>query len=194
MEKIVTKARMMILMSKLIKSVSKHMRDKHEAVISFYVKSNEKIRWFDIGGDILIVNEDISFEEFRSLVEKALKETGCNGIIFGKGGAVHVKVFGKPTKPFKMLQRLIYKYSGITIEWDTIRNETIDEPQSVEYLCFDEERCQDVIDFIRENRTAKDKMSVDIITDREEGYINISMILRVATPRGKLKAEATFFK
>lgn len=190
-KKIVSRKKLEILISKHIKSVARHMKDKHKEDIVFAVAWSGETTVIAINNETFVVNETIILQNIRYLVMDALGETGCNGAIDVDGSTIIVRVYGKPVKAFISLQRIIYKYSGFTIQWNAIKKFG-SKPLDVEYLCYDEDLCKEIIEYIMLNRLRKNKMEWSLISRNLYGIDHISLCIRIFTEKGKLKSEKTF--
>lgn len=196
--KIVGQLSMMIAMAKHIKASAKGLKDNNMVNVTFAFDLKEETTGVIFNDRCLVLNEKCSVEDIRRLTESALKESVCDGVLYGKGTICKVLLYGKPVKPFNMLQRLVKKYAGVYIErehvksvcYDVNGNEVYDKTV---YLCYNGEECQKGVDFIRKHRTSKDVLKVDFVYDTETDgkSIVIGLGLSVETPHGKNKGEIT---
>lgn len=186
----VSLGRLKILMAKYIKATSKHMKDVHVKEICFDCGWNYNKTIFSFDDKEFRVDEILNMSSIMSTATDALKETTCNGLIYPKDNSVRVRLFGKPTKQFNTLVRLIYKYSGVMIEWGDIKMEAFDSnPLNTTYLCYNENACKEAIDFIRSNRTSKDKLTAELNSRIIDGVIHDYLSLTITNPSGVIKAN-----
>lgn len=195
-DKIISQGRLKLLLAKHIKKHAKHLGDKFFELLNFDFKWGESSTTILFGGEAYSMNGFYKLDDLNVLIEDAFKETGCNGVVCRDGATIRVRLYGKPTSNYKLLDRLVYKYSGFNMKWDTIRTDYVDNPLKTKFLCYDEDTCREAIDFIRENRTSKD-MLVTNIDERMSGSPDSIedmkiLILKVKTPKGKVKAEESF--
>ena len=202
-KKIIGEASLMIAMAKHIKACKKNLKDSDKTEAYFKFNWSDGMTEVSFADKVLCVNETLSVERLGELVAKALEESSCKGTILSEWGKYRVILYGSPTKAFRMLQRLIQKYSGVFIDWDTCKSIYFDGNGAImydktAYLCYNETTCQDGIDFIRKNRTSKDVLNAVIKVDSgdETGNFSITncLSLSVETPHGKCKGEVLLFE
>lgn len=190
--KIVGRASLVIKMAKHIKACSKELKDKHKTDTTF------TFHWINDRTEVVINDicyataRKLSVEELEAITMMALTETACNGVVSRGVNNYKVTLFGKPVKPFRMLQRLILKYTHKDIAWNEFCTWYFNEDGTADYdrttfLCYNEEVCQDGIDFIRAFRTPKDVLKLEF---GNHDIMNASTLkLVVETLHGKKKAE-----
>lgn len=178
------KRSLMIAMARHIKASKKKLKESNITKVTF------NVGWFDKGTEIVFkdncygTNEVLSFDDARELINEAFRETASNGVFEVEGHNCTITLFGKPVKPFRMLQRLIQKYSGVDIAWDYCKC-------GEKFLCYNESVCEDGIEFIKKTRTSNDILRVNYIYDFETGLECSALKLSVETPHGKVKGEIT---
>jgi SepF-like predicted cell division protein (DUF552 family) len=186
-----------ITMAKHIKKRSRETKNGNNVIIDFKLEEGGRVCVQD---NTFGIREELTIEGLKRLAESALSETGCDGIVLSDLDSCRVKLFGRPVKPFNMLQRLIKKYSGVYIDqrdimtqfYDARNNETVDDAK---YLCYDEGKCQEGIDFIRGHRKGRDVLAADIANVEEccdhARKVTTQLKLIVKTRSGKVKFDKT---
>ena len=199
-KKIIGYASLKIMMAKHIKTCSKELKTQNRVKINFDFKRDKEKTEIDLKGKRLVIYEVLSFDDLIELTDKALRESGCRGIVYQEGYNPSIMLLGKPVKPFKMLQRLIKKYSDTYISEDYFTRQYYDDGGKViddktMYLCYNEMQCRDGVDFIRRLRTSKDVLKTKFVlnSDTRENMKTMGLRLIVETPHEKQKGEITLF-
>lgn len=176
-------------------------------------------------------DKEITDEEFVTLVSTALRESNSKGYIQTKeweernpNGWMYAPIkrvsfdylilLGKPCKEFIKLNRLLNKYAHKELTETEVntsdvcgkRNDWSVNISTTKYLCYNPNVCNNAIEFIRNKRTSKDTLSIEMQkklyhNDDEEYQIaqhletewygtqsNI-LLLKVTTPTGKEKGK-----
>jgi hypothetical protein len=97
-------------------------------------------------------------QDFGDIVSQGLGESCRNGVLSRHGTTCKVTVFGKPVKSFMMLQRLVERRTRLHLEWCDIKTTGFgrhEESDNTKYLCYDDERRKEAIEFIRKNRKSR---------------------------------------
>lgn len=170
----------------------------------------------------------ISDNEFIELANKALFGAKCLGKVktyeetefYGLWRTIkHIKfdeimLFAKPCKDFVKLQRIVKKYTNTDIKDFDVYTASIFgkrtpnySESNKKYLCYNEKRCLDAIEWIKKNRSTKNVLSVNIKEeiDRGEDYEDAcrretewygskanNLKLCVVTPSGKEKSYSVY--
>ncbi len=175
------------LVAKEIKKCHRNTENKGSVDIPVSVTPHD-IPHVMIGGEEYCVNGSLSRNDIHSLIKQALQESRCNGISFDQGEIVRVIVFAKPRKSFYMLARLLSKYAGYNLKWDDIKRVVLSNtPDGDKYLCYDDNSCQDAIDFIRQKKDSRDKLFVGVMRSTDGNIIDKALELSVTTPKGRFK-------
>lgn len=194
--KAISPIKLKILMAKHIKSCQKKLKQKevNKIEVEFVFEWLEDMTMVKFGEAKYLISGKWLMPDLFDLVKESLEETCCDGVMTYNMSSCSVILFGKPVKPFNMLQRLIQKYSGIGIKWSDFKTETqsvsgnfIDSKRR--YLCYNENACQEGIDFIRNKRSSKDVLKTYFIVERNKPYVTSAIKLEVQTMRGKKKSE-----
>ena len=165
--------------------------------------------------------EDVEFAAIlRNAVAKAKVRANVYTETYGDGYWVKqetrykgIEIFAKPCKEFVSLVKLVEKYANYTIgdtdvfdvsvcgkrsSWSDSRDKT--------YLCYNADKCQAIIDYIRKNRTSKDTLTIEVAPYSSHGddgdykcamyqesewygYRGARLNVRVTTPSGRVKAN-----
>ena len=190
-KKVVGKQSLMIAMAKHIRACARESKEHNKIETTFKFKLCDNSTEVSFGDKCFVVNDKLSSQ---CITNEALSESACKGFVYPDGSICRVILFGKPVKPFRMLQRLVKKYAGVDIAWDDFKSTCYDGNgykiiDKTTYLCYSEDGCQRGVDFIRKNRTSKDVLKTGIVADGEAGCFMTALKLVVETPHGKKKAE-----
>lgn len=124
-----------------------------------------------------VINNPIAGLFMPEILDEAIRQSGCKVKYGRSGGDFVVTVYGKPCHDFVMLQRLLQKYAKYDLEWNEVTS-------GDEYLCFNEETCRSVTEFIKGNRTTTDRLTCQ--TDKT------NVKIEVLNKLGTTKASAVF--
>lgn len=179
--------------------------------------------------EIIIGGQEYEFKDreitdymFLNVVKKALEMSKVVGKIDTKEKMIgysteeafdSLVILGKPCKEFVTLNHILKKYVGKELSLTDVNSVGVcgkrsrwSESGKKSYLAYDAANCKKAIDFIREKRTSKDKLSFEVKNDfsngDEESYkcamyqesewygsnCNI-LVLKVTTPKGKEKGN-----
>ena len=196
-DKISTLNKLKILIAKYIKKNYRELDSSHTKIINIIFKvdsSSNTIVSFDESQEYVVANV-YPMDNWIEVINDALKESSCNGVAYrGIKGCVTIRLFGKPTKAFMMLARLIYRHTGKNLQWDEIKTFGIDSnPEDISYLCHNDEICQKGIDFIRSNKNRNYKLQVSIISEIiNNDTIANELKLAIINNHGEIKKELVF--
>lgn len=184
----------LVSMAKYIKRASKGLKDNNKVVVKFGFSWDEKDTVLLFNDEYYIIDNILSHQEIIELTEKALNETSCRGVVYPDGQTIKVMLFAKPTKSFNMLSRLISKYSGLNISWKTIKKQKIGgNPESTQFMCYDDELCCEAVKFIRNNRTSKDDMFSVIRNEINGDFVSSILSITIKSKKGtKVKGTRHF--
>lgn len=187
-KKTISQLKLNVLLAKYIKKKSKGLKTYNKVLIPILSYINPQKTGLFFNEEWHYIDGFVPPDE---LIQKGLNETKCNGVYFGTHNSFCVLLYGKPIAEFNKLVRLIYKYSGVTINWDDIKTEfTQMFPDKDKYLCYDEQQCKIAIDFIKNNRSSKDNIFVTINTVGEL-VVRRALCISIVSPSGKEKASKT---
>ena len=123
-----------------------------------------------------------------------------------------VEIFAKPCKEFISLVKLIEKYAKFSLSETDIFSVSVCGKRSswndsgrYYYLCYEPKKCQGIIDYIREQKSSRDTLSVsveDYFSHGDNGDYKCAqyqesewygergnkLVVKVTTPKGKAKA------
>ena len=128
------------------------------------------------GNTYEFTNKELSEERFVWILRTALEQSGVDGKVFFQtyGNSWNgyqtifekIEIYADPCKEFIQLNKMLQKYAGKALNKTEIFFTTICGKRSswsdtgrVKYLCFDANNCKNIINFIREKKTSKDKLT-----------------------------------
>lgn len=196
-DKIITLNKLKILIAKYIKKNYRELDSNHTKIINITFKvdsSSNTIVSFDESQEY-VVNNVCPMDDWMETINDALKESSCNGVAYrGVKGCITIRLFGKPSKTFMMLARLIYRHTGKNLQWDEIKTFGVDSnPEDIYYLCHNDEVCQKGIDFIRSKQNRSHRLQVSIISEIiNNDTIANELKLTIIDGRGGIKKELVF--
>lgn len=185
-KKTISQLKLKVLLAKYIKKRSKELKTENRVIIPIVAAVAVNDTGFFFGEEWYYVDGFVSPED---CIQKAFNETASKGVCFSSNGTYYVMLYGKPSPEFNRLTRLVYKYSGVTLNWDDVKTEyTHLTPDKNKYLCYDEQQCKIATDFIKQHRGQKDKLA---ITLPEAGDLVFRRMLNIAvvSPSGNEKVS-----
>jgi len=175
------------------------------------------------GAEYEFTNREIDDNKFIYLLNKALEQSKVRGKVFfqtyGDGYWVkketrfeRLEIYADSCKEFDKLAKMIQKYANKTIEPTDIFDVSVcgkrsswSDSRDYTYLCYDADKCNAIIDYIRNNRSSRDIMEVVVeeyfshgddadyqcaMYQESEWYgcRGNKLLIKITTPSGKAKA------
>ena len=190
--KIITERKLIVLIAKYIKSYCRKYGNTGKILTMIPVRYDKGITKFLIDNDLYGYNGWIDGKE---IINKSLAETSfINHVVFSgeDGYSYFILVYGKPINNFQTLSRLIYRSSGVTINWDDVKTIYPDKPEMSNYLCYDSNKCQEIISFIKKNKKTRDIVYVGFAHKKDDDIQKKTMIISIADEKCREKYKVNF--
>lgn len=188
---IITESRLVIEIAKYIKKKSKELKDVHTLKVDFLISLMNGQSFVTFGDKHYSVD---TYIDPKNVISQSLQETRCDGRLEFKDGLYTITMFGKPVKPYLLLEKLVKKYSGFEIDRKSLRTDRFEgESVKTDYMCYDPMVSQSAIDFIRANRVTKDVMACIITSIIDSNKLINGLTILISTKGGKVKSTKTFY-
>ena len=232
-KKKVTREKMAVILVKSLKEWSKGMGTTTNKKVPLELNNwasgfGRNSKWcrseIRVGQDVYeFTDREITEKDFIDMLKRALADSGVSGKVhYDECGDGYwcskqyyfkdVELYAAPCKEFIKLAKTIQKYSGKVLDNFDVYYTSVCGKRSawsdtgrMKYLCYEPEKCQAIIDYIKKNRTSKDTLSVKVDeffshgdeTDYKYaqhcesewyGYRGTKLHIKVTTPSGKGKA------
>lgn len=172
----------------------------------------------------MIEDKEVTTDQFIRMVNDAIAKSKVRAKVFsevyGDGywtpRETHfnkVEIYAAPIKEFIQMQKLIEKYANFTLHETDVYHVRVCGKRSswsdvgrVDYLCYNKQKCDKVIELLKKKRTSRDNVKVEVkeyfshgdegdykcaihMESEWYGYRGQKMELTITTPKGKVKVK-----
>jgi len=185
---------LVVKMARHIKQLKKKYEGNGDVPVSFGVRECDNGFAVSFGGKEYKTR--LSCESVNAMIAEALRISGDYGLVGGYmmlprkySYTIEAVMHRKPCRAFGVFSRALEKKSGFKLGVGDVK--TVTSGDGTNYLCHDEERCNEALYFLR-GKTAKDGINVKVVKRENKESTESLLAIEITSPSGRRKAYKEF--
>ena len=181
----ITYRKLIIIIAKEIKLKNRLNKQNSLIKIRFTISHDDGKTFIHVDDNTYFV--DGNYDD-NNILSDALNECSIDGYVDKDDDGFYVIIFGKPTKEFIKLSRVIEKSCGFKLDKKDIYTEYPKNPkQERNYLCYNPISCMEALGFIKHNKK-NNHLQVNI-ENNNQSFNGRSVVIGVVNNKNKIIAS-----